>query len=953
MAVTASRHSFPVSEISALMATMPFPVAYISQKLDILYFNTSFAKFIAKDEADTTPVYIHDFMPEFQPTGLHTGKTLRKYMQEIPPKGNMQTQWTLLPLHGEAIICKITLAPASDDSNDNFFLYIHLERPCQNCHKEASKTKEFINNTLNTIPIIMHIWSRDLQLIDCSDEVTSMFGLDNKEEYRKNYLNYSPAYQVDGLSKDLIPEYLEKAFNEGSYTYQWLRQDSNGRTFPTEETLRRVHYQGEDFILGYTKDISAVTDSIKDIIHMEERTRATLDATPMAILLWDKNFKLRDTNLEALRMYNHPDKYDFLQDFHSSLPEKQPDGRSSTEVLQAALSTAFEQGQHHMPKFYCRDTNGKELPVEMTTIRIILRDETMVIAYLRDLREILRVLGAMEMHEQRIQAILDLSPLGINVWDKNHDIIECNKAIVSLFGFSSKEEYLDNRALIIPELQPDGTNSLSIIKHQLDNTFALGQSHFEFLTTDVNGTHIPVDIVLKRTLLSEQEVVISYLHDLRKLKAMLAEIHAVEQDLRSARDVAVRSASAKSEFLANMSHEIRTPLNGVLGLLHLLGNTKLDEHQQSYVTKTTFSAENLLRIINDILDFSKIDAGKLEMENIPFALEDVASELKILFEPQANTKKLALTFKYDTSTKLMLLGDPLRIKQVFFNLIGNAIKFTDTGGITITMTGEEKSPGKMHCLFAVQDSGIGMNKEQCARLFSAFMQADTSVTRKYGGTGLGLVIAQRIARLMHGDLWVESHEGQGSTFFFTAIFDYAHASDMAALEATSDFITCDSVSLPQAELIESVEKLSPEESAALAAPDATLIENTPSFHILLVEDNEINQLIAEELLQHAGHTVDIANNGQECLDLLEKNTYNIVLMDIQMPVLDGLSTVAKIRADARLAHMPVIAMSAHAMTGDREISLHHGMNEHITKPIAPNILYETVNTWALRDLETK
>ncbi len=1077
MTLASPTQAFPITEISAFLENMPFPVVYMSQKLDILYYNESFAAFISKGAIHNGPLYIHDFMPEFQPNGLHSGKSLHKYMQERSP--SFQTQWVLTGLNGEALMTKLTLAPANAQPDSNFFLYIHHEHACQHCLKEASKTLEFINNTLNTMPLTMHIWSRDLQLIDCSNEVINMFGAPSKEEYKKNVMNYSPAYQVDGFSNELLPEYLEKAFADGSYKFQWIHQDHTGKTFPTEETFCRVSFQGEDFILGYTQDISAVTDSIKNIVHMEERTRAILDATPMAILLWDKNFKLKDTNLEALRIYNYEDKYDFLQEFQDTLPALQPDGTDSTICIQNALKAAFETGYYHMPKYFCRDKDGAELPVEVTIIRIVIRDETMVIAYLRDLREILQVLQTMKLHEERIQAILDaapmainlwdssltlrdtnleclrlfgfeskqdfkdnffnivpksyahgvpireriqqniaqaleegylhyesslchsngekiplevsliritlsnetmiiaylrdlretknfikkiteseartqaildLSPLGINVWDSNRNLVDCNKAIVRLFGFSSREEYIEHRYAVMPETQEDGTSSHQLALHKIDEAFALGQSHVEVIGKDLQGNTIPLDVVIKRTTLGEQEVVIAYMQDLRELKAMLAEIHAVEQDLRSARDVAVQSARAKSEFLANMSHEIRTPLNGVLGLLHLLDKTSLEQIQQSYVDKTIFSAENLLRIINDILDFSKIDAGKLEMEIIPFALDEVASELKVLFEPQANTKNLTLTFKYDACTKHMLLGDPLRIKQVFFNLIGNAIKFTESGGIIIQMTGHEESPGKVHCLFSVQDSGIGMNEEQCSRLFSAFMQADTSVTRKYGGTGLGLVIAQRIARLMHGDLWVESSEGQGSTFFFSAIFDIAHAEDVTCVIMEQNIEKGKPyVAIPSLEdaMTAPCDNLEQDSSCTKPCEESTTQEQT-SFHILLVEDNEINQLIAEELLKNGGHTVDIANNGQEALDLLENNNYHIVLMDIQMPVLDGLSTVRKIRADERLAHMPVIAMSAHAMTGDREISLHHGMNEHITKPISPQILYETVNTWALR-----
>ncbi len=1083
MASMIPTHAFPASDSVRIIAAMPFPVLSLSHDLAVLHYNDAFAQFIEKKDQEA-PLSARDFLPKFQPNGLLSEKALQKLLVEAKQLGSLQTPWTITSLLGESILTQFTICPASQEDDTHFIVYVHNELPCKNCNKEARKTQEFISNILQTLPMTMHLWSRELELIDCSDAAIAMFGVQNKDEYRENYSKFSPEYQVDGLSEELSKEYLEIAFADGLYKFQWLNQDIHGRIFPTEETLCRVNFQGEDFVLGYTQDNSAVTEGIKNIIHMEERTRAILDATPMAIHLWDKNLKIRDTNLESLRLYNYDDKQDFLMDFEHTVPEFQPDGTNSMKLIQDALSQAFESGQHHIPTLYCRTKEGDILPVEVTTIRIIIRDEVMAIAYLRDLREILEVLDAMKIHEERIQAILDsapmaihiwnkdvsiydvnlesvrlfgfqdkedllqnlslvqpefqpngertkdivkdsigkafaegfvqlpqihyhakdgqhvpfevtlrritlrdgtfvisylrdlreinafidkiqesekrtqaildLSPYGINVWDKELNLVDCNRAIVKLYGFQNKEDYINKRHSVLPERQPDGTHSLEEAVRRIQQAFSMGQSNIEALTRDAQSNLIPVDIELKRANLGGDEVVIGYVHDLRELKAMLAEIHAVEQDLRAARDVAIQSASAKSEFLANMSHEIRTPLNGVLGLLHILESTGLKGIQQDYVKKTIFSAENLLRIINDILDFSKIDAGKMEIESIPFALEDVAAELKLLFEPQANAKDLALTFKYDSCVRQMLLGDPLRIKQIFFNLIGNAIKFTDIGGVTISMTGKEKGPNGVECFFAVQDTGIGMNEEQCSRLFSAFMQADTSFTRKYGGTGLGLVIARRIANLMHGDLWVESAEGKGSVFYFSAIFERASAD--AQLLPMFDIDPMDSLQTStknnESSDAQSAANLTEAEIQALKSPESAIAaeEHSPA-RILLVEDNEINQLIAEELLKNVGHSVDIANNGQEALDLLENNTYDIVLMDIQMPIMDGLTAVGKIREDARFAHMPVIAMSAHAMTGDREISLHHGMNEHITKPISPNILYSTVNTWAGKNLK--
>ncbi len=257
-----------------------------------------------------------------------------------------------------------------------------------------------------------------------------------------------------------------------------------------------------------------------------------------------------------------------------------------------------------------------------------------------------------------------------------------------------------------------------------------------------------------------------------------------------------------------------------------------------------------------------------------------------------------------------MLGDALRLKQIIFNLISNAIKFTPSGHIKLSVETLECSDQSITFKFAVSDTGIGLTKNQIDKLFTAFSQADSSTTRKYGGTGLGLAISRNLAQMMQGDLWVESVEGVGSTFYFTASFD-----------------VCDENGNMQ-------NNLDKYNSAAQI-----------TGHLLLVEDNEINQLIAQELLQSMGYTVDIVNNGQESLDILKNNQYDLILMDIQMPIMDGLTASIKIREQDDLRQVPIVAMSAHAMSGDKEISIAHGMNDHITKPIEPVTLNKTIQYW--------
>ncbi len=397
-------------------------------------------------------------------------------------------------------------------------------------------------------------------------------------------------------------------------------------------------------------------------------------------------------------------------------------------------------------------------------------------------------------------------------------------------------------------------------------------------------------------------------HCIGVYKHVLSMVASLQHHIKSAN----KSAQIKSEFLANMSHEIRTPMNGILGLMHLLSQTKLDAKQEDFVQKTLFSAQNLLRIIDDILDFSKMEAGKLQLEKIPFTLNSISEEIQVLYGPRAEEKGLYLHIQVETCANTWLIGDPLRIKQVLFNFVSNALKFTEKGGITVTIHSIDDGAHALECHFSVQDTGIGLSREQQEKLFSAFTQADSSVTRKYGGTGLGLVISKNIVEAMGGEVGIKSTLHEGSTFFFILHLP---------LHSTQD-----TDSLPQEEIIVSE-------------------KSTHDELLLLVEDNEINQIIAQELLQGQGYAVDIANNGQEALDMLEEKEYSAVLMDIQMPIMDGLTAVKNIRQNPKFQELPVIAMSAHAMEKDRMLSLESGMNEHITKPIDPQILFATLEKW--------
>ncbi|MBS4096710.1 MAG: diguanylate cyclase [Sulfuricella sp.] len=414
---------------------------------------------------------------------------------------------------------------------------------------------------------------------------------------------------------------------------------------------------------------------------------------------------------------------------------------------------------------------------------------------------------------------------------------------------------------------------------------------------------------LKRTQFRLEQLVRESTRQLAEKNNELSEAY---QALVVTRDEALRASAAKSEFLANMSHEIRTPMNAIVGMTQLALQNELAPKLRNYLEKVDGAAKWLLGIINDILDFSKIEAGKVEFEHRVFFLDGVVARLKDMLAIRAQGKGLLLCFEVGSDVPRVLVGDAMRLGQVLTNLVNNAIKFTEKGEISVAIRRVANKTEGVWLHFSVRDSGVGLSEEQCQRLFSPFTQADSSTTRKYGGTGLGLSISKRLVEMMEGEIGVESRLGVGSTFFFTARFD------------------------------EEPEQAEPQTEQPVL-PDVA--QSLRGARLLLVEDNAVNQELALELLNNVGIHVDVANNGVEALDRLEHTHYDGVLMDCQMPVMDGFEATRKIRADARFANLPVIAMSAGVTVEDREMCRKSGMNDYIAKPIYTNTLFSTLVRW--------
>ena len=528
-----------------------------------------------------------------------------------------------------------------------------------------------------------------------------------------------------------------------------------------------------------------------------------------------------------------------------------------------------------------------------------------------------------EAQMRLLAKVFSNAAVSIIICDANNQIIAVNPAFTAVTGYEQQEALGKNPSFMSARSTPKSVYD-AMWRSITTNDFWKG----ELLNLDKSG-NIQIKWLSISVIRDPSGTITHYIGsftDITDLKRVEQELRKVNDELESrvdsrtqelavAREQAEAANRAKSSFLANMSHEIRTPMNSVIGMTELLLMTSLNTQQRDYLEIISLSGKHLLSIINDILDLSKIEAGKLEIETIDFELAHVIKMTKNIIDIKAETKALAIVYAIDSNISPVLRGDPTRLEQVLINYANNAIKFTEKGEINLRIKVREETETDYLLRFEVQDTGIGMTQETQNLLFKSFQQADASNTRLYGGTGLGLAISKSLIEMMGGEVGVISQLGHGSLFWF------------------------------EVRLGKGNEQLILDKQDTISVN----IDLLSSKRILLVEDHPFNQQIASEFLTLVGATVQIANNGQEALDLLKNEPFDCVLMDMQMPVMSGIEATREIRATLELTSLPIIAMTANASDEDKKACLNAGMNDFITKPFFPDQLYRKLLLWLPKD----
>ena len=838
--------------------------------------------------------------------------------------------------------------------------------------------------------------------------------------------------------KKAVYKSLKEAINhQNQFTTEFrvIWADKSIHYIKSVSTINRNSQGIAKRITGVNWDITDEKNANKIIVKESNRLQMLLDNSPIAVVI--------TTNATV----QYANKL-FLDTFGFNIGDTVFDLYVNIKDREKIIEQLKYRDCIYNYQMKANDKNGNKLDLVMNFLNMKYNGQSSLLVWIVNITPIIRIENQLAQAKNAAESVFDYSPLPLLVLDSNsNEVLRTNKAFLEYNKITKIEIIEPNNILVNPEV--DGPRITQIF----EKTGVIQNEELQIRRIGTNEISWVLFSMYPLVYKGINSIAVVFL-DINENKEYQLQLSKAKDEALQSAQIAQAATKAKSEFLANMSHEIRTPINAIMGFNELMSRTSLSIKQIDYTSKINASSKNLLQIINEILDFSKIESGKLNIEDTKFSIEDILNELKDNISLVAFNKAIEFIIDVNDDIPNFLIGDPLRLKQILLNLTSNAVKFTDKGEIVvkIDLVSEEKDYVKIK--FLVKDTGIGMTNEQVEKLFTAFTQADTSTTRKYGGTGLGLTISKSLVEMMGGKIEVKSIYGVGSEFFFTiklykykdeqnnqlylknipkcfreaeiyvviennytrnlinmylqktgnkpkllscgeeliedlknnpcnliimdwkmkglsgidtwhVIREMIQKNNLPKLIMVTAYGTPEVLDaaksehvdeilikpLSQSKLFDTIVKVCCNElhkeyiEHINMSQESKIFENINGAKILLVEDNEINQQVAKEMLEIEGLVVDVADNGKIAVSKVFNNYYDLVLMDLQMPIIDGYEATKIIRQNPRYEKLPIIALSADALKGTRDDAINAGMNDYITKPIDTKVLFSMLTTW--------
>jgi PAS domain S-box-containing protein len=767
---------------------------------------------------------------------------------------------------------------------------------------KLAESNEYTRVMINAAPQPCSLWDANASILDCNRAMLDIIGLAQKpgKLSTERFFGNIPDIQPGGArTEDKMKAVIGAALKSGYERSEWMLSTYAGEPLPIEATFVRVPWQDSHRVVIYATDLREIEADRREAREAEERMHIMLDTMPFSCTFWDKNGNLIDCNRKAVEHFDCEDKQEYADSFYILSPKYQPDGRHSAEKAKTVIREAYEKGQKNFIWEHVT-AKGEPLPVEVHLHRVKWKDEYRVVGYTRDIRKI-RTLEDELIH---MSSLVEASPSPAMYVKSDKSIAYMNPSVLDVSGFTTDEVLANGLSTMFDE---EGLGRLA--ERYAPNLPGRDRFNFEMDMICKDGKRLSF-LFSAFTIVSRAGV-----EDLGLTAMNITDMKRMQKELIAAKLYAEQYSRAKSNFISRMSHEMRTPLNVIIGMTGMV-ETADDDRRKYCVEKINDSSVHLLNMIDDILDMAKIDLGRFELFAKECSFNEIVRSVADAISPLAENKKQMFSIRSDESIPDLIIVDEGRLRQVLVRLLSNAVKFTPEGGaIGLSAKRSGDAGGKCAIRFEVQDTGIGISAERRERLWGIFEQEDDGITRAHNGMGMGLSVSKRIIELMGGDIWVESECGKGSLFVCTIEVD---AADRDPASPADVQVLCEN-----------------------ADSDADFSD----CRILIVDDMEMNREIIMALLEETGAEMDGAENGAQAVQMFFENAYDLVLMDLHMPVMDGFEATRRIRASGlpRAESVSIIAVTAD--TGGDVVAdcLDAGMNGHTGKPVTREALIKALS----------